>query len=79
MKKVLEIFMLELNKLLILTVETFYNTNLLIIVEMRYRNWRLPKSKQHSYKNKKAKQKHKDEMKSAKTDDKELKRKYLFS
>ena len=44
--------------------------NLLIIVEMRYRNWRLPKSKKHIYKDKKTKQKHKDEMKSAFDDDK---------
>ena len=42
---------------------------------MRYRNWKLPKSKKHSYKNKKSGQKHKDEMKSAIKDDKELKSK----
>ena len=44
---------------------------------MIYRNWRPLKSKDQSYKNKnlKREQKHKDEMKSAKSDEKHLKRK----
>ena len=46
---------------------------------MIYRNWRQPKSKIHDIKNKnkysKGKEKHRDEMKSAQKDEKELKRK----
>jgi hypothetical protein len=46
---------------------------------MVYRNWRLPKSKIHDIKNKsknsKRDKKHKDEMKSAFEDEKDLKRK----
>ena len=44
---------------------------------MVYRNWRQPKSKIHNFKNKNSKheQKHKDEMKSAMNDEKDLKRK----
>ena len=42
---------------------------------MRYRNWKNPKTKRHSYKNKKTGHKTKDEMKSAIQDDKKLKRK----
>jgi len=42
---------------------------------MRYRNWRLPKTKKNSYKNKKTKEKYRDEIKSAIDDDKKLKNK----
>jgi hypothetical protein len=44
---------------------------------MVYRNWRQPKQKIHDIKSKgsKREQKHKDEMKSAMDDEKELKRK----
>jgi len=45
------------------------------MIEMRYRNWKQPKSKINDYKNKKHDQKHKDEMKSAKEDEKQLKKK----
>jgi hypothetical protein len=45
------------------------------MIEMRYRNWKQPKSKINDYKNKKHDQKHKDEMKSAKEDEKHLKKK----
>ena len=47
------------------------------MIEMIYRNWKQPKSKDHNYKNKNSKreQKHKDEMKSAFKDEEDLKRK----
>ena len=44
---------------------------------MIYRNWRQPKLKDHDFKKRNSKHgiKHKDEMKSAKSDEKNLKRK----
>jgi len=42
---------------------------------MIYRNWKQPKSKINGYKNKKYKQKHQDEMRIAKSDEKNLKKK----
>jgi len=45
------------------------------MIEMRYRNWKQPKSKINGYKNKKHEQKHRDDMKSAKEDEKNLKKK----
>ena len=42
---------------------------------MVYRNWKQSKPKINNFKNKKHSPKHKDEMKSAKEDEKDLKRK----
>jgi hypothetical protein len=52
-----------------------YSDISLKMIEMRYRNWRQPKSKINEYKNKKRDQKNKDEMKSAKDNEKHLKKK----
>ena len=42
---------------------------------MVFRNWKQPKSKINNYKNKKHDQKYKDEIRSAKEDEKNLKKK----
>jgi len=75
MKKVLERYILEINESYWILSPNLKYQEFINLNEMRYRNYKQPKSKINEYKNKKHDKKNKDEMKSAKEDEKNLKKK----